>query len=224
MREWYAYGDSQFAKLAVEIHSEFARSRLMDFDEINAPKSMIQKTEKRVALLFRKLKKKHDDWFWDLLLYCYLVALEEAGGTKYENTQSIPPSEKDKLHRLLVVFLEGYDPVTKVVYEKEIERLESRFFETLIADKESGRRGEVDKDYNAYERKWLKYTRQLFIEIEDAVTLYAYEEAGVEKVRWRSMEDSRVCKTCDDLDGQIFKITEVPPKPHLNCRCVLEPV
>ena len=54
--------------------------------------------------------------------------------------------------------------------------------------------------------------------------LQAMKDAGVQKVRWNIYGDEKVCKQCFDLDGKVFPVSKVPPRPHINCRCYLTPV
>lgn len=40
---------------------------------------------------------------------------------------------------------------------------------------------------------------------------------------WNAILDKRVCKDCEELDGQIFNKSNAPDCPlHINCRCILE--
>lgn len=47
---------------------------------------------------------------------------------------------------------------------------------------------------------------------------------GVGEVRWRTMGDDRVCAVCASREGQVYPINAVPARPHVRCRCYLEPV
>ena len=62
---------------------------------------------------------------------------------------------------------------------------------------------------------------QKSIEIVDEATIRAYKEQGVTKVKWKTMRDNKVCAECEERDGKIFDINELPEK-HYNCRCWLE--
>jgi SPP1 gp7 family putative phage head morphogenesis protein len=46
--------------------------------------------------------------------------------------------------------------------------------------------------------------------------------AGIEEVEWVAEDDSRTCKICRERNGKVYKIDEIPPKPHYNCRCTLK--
>ena len=115
-------------------------------------------------------------------------------------------------------FFEEYNPVTKYVFKNELGRKEERLFEALIAMMQ-------DKgiSYNAAERLLIRQVKQSGIDLEDAIVEAEYEAAGVEKVVWLAELDNRTCGTCVDMDGEIFDIDKVPPKPHINCRCTIYP-
>jgi SPP1 gp7 family putative phage head morphogenesis protein len=49
-----------------------------------------------------------------------------------------------------------------------------------------------------------------------------HRDAGIEEVMWVTAGDERVCEECRPLDGQVFRLDQVPPK-HWGCRCILIP-
>jgi SPP1 gp7 family putative phage head morphogenesis protein len=56
-----------------------------------------------------------------------------------------------------------------------------------------------------------------------------YKERGVKKLEWLTVMDFKdamnPCEACEELDGKIFALDEVPPCPlHPRCRCTLLPV
>lgn len=121
-------------------------------------------------------------------------------------------------------FLLALNPVTKYLYDKEVERKRLRLAEAMASDREYGNPAGVQADIRTHARAWWRQTEQYAIDIEDAAVLYAFEEAGVEEVRWVAEIDSRECKTCRERNGKVYKINQVPEKPHYLCRCYLMPV
>ena len=76
-----------------------------------------------------------------------------------------------------------------------------------------------------------KHVRYLIIQISffidlvsDEASMRAMTDAGIEKVMWITQQDERVCLDCDEKQGKIYKLSEVPDKPHPRCRCYLRPV
>ena len=116
-------------------------------------------------------------------------------------------------------FFKEYSPVTKYVFSNEIDRKKSRLFEALVADLE-----ERLNSYETAEKQIVKQIKQSGIEFEDEITQTAYNDLGVKKVQWVAEQDNKTCGVCNELDGEIFNLEDVPPKQHINCRCYLIPV
>lgn len=114
--------------------------------------------------------------------------------------------------------LNSYDPITKYVYEHEVERKCARLAESIIAS--ATENAEIDTGL----RLWSSMITQYAIEITDKAVLQAYIDTDIEKVRWVSHEDNRRCKICKKRHGRIYDIYELPPKPHIGCRCWFEAV
>lgn len=56
-------------------------------------------------------------------------------------------------------------------------------------------------------------------------TIIRYYQNGISKVEWIACGDDHVCPECDDLDGKVFDIDNVPNCPlHIGCRCTFAPV
>ena len=72
-------------------------------------------------------------------------------------------------------------------------------------------------------RYWSAMTTQYAIITTDAATKRAYMDSGVSDVMWVSVKDDKRCKVCKSRDGKIYPIEDVPPKPHIGCRCYLIP-
>lgn len=114
----------------------------------------------------------------------------------------------------LRLILAGYDPVTGYVFTHEMERKRARFAEGIIAGTEKG----------TAKRLLALMLAQYALEVTDEAAKEQFRDNGVKKVRWISQEDARRCKTCKERHGKIYDIDKVPPKPHVRCRCLLEPV
>ena len=114
--------------------------------------------------------------------------------------------------------LSEYDPVTRYVYTHEVERKRMRLAEAYIASNGDSR--EVKKAL----RLWSNMIRQYSIAITDEALLLTYKKAGVEYVKWITEEDERRCGQCAERHGKVYRIDNVPPKPHMGCRCYFEPV
>lgn len=51
-----------------------------------------------------------------------------------------------------------------------------------------------------------------------------YRANKVSFVRWVSMMDSKVCSICASRHGTVYPLFAVPARPHVRCRCILEPI
>ena len=223
--DWYEYSDKQYARLQKKIHREFTKSRLlMPFDDINQmsinkrvkpPGTATMDVRRECRRLYRRLKKLNHDCFADIWLYVYLWHMREMDRDK--------PISVSEAIKYVDMWLSGYDPVTKYVYNHEVDRKEARLFEAVVADGATGNVRGFESDYSASERLWQNMTKQYIIDIEDFAAKTAYKDAGVPYVMWMTEHDDRVCEDCEPLDGLVFRLDRVPDKPHYGCRCTLKP-
>lgn len=194
----YEYADELIKilnKRFVMMFDDFKGS-LLGMDEVNA----LQK----VQSLYRDL----DELVRETLFRLALMVYEEWGG---DDVTAIGNEF------LAEVILDEYDPVLKYVYTNEVERKASRLFEALIAT------GFAIKEIDNALRLWSLMVGQYAITTTDEAALQAYRVRGVDKVIWKAKKDGRQCSVCDERDGNIYPIDEVPPKPHIGCRCEILP-
>lgn len=113
------------------------------------------------------------------------------------------------------------NPVTGYSYDNEVMRKKERCEESIIAAYgKSGKQAELDKAL----RLWSQMSGQYADAVSDDANLQALFAANVKYVRWNTQEDERVCNTCDDRGGKIYRIDRIPDKPHWRCRCWCTPV
>lgn len=118
----------------------------------------------------------------------------------------------------LLALLAAYSTVSKVVYNNEVDR--KRGYTAEGINSSTAKVTEFRRGLHY----WADFTGQFADEITDEVTLKAYRDAGVKKVRWVTAGDEKVCETCRERNGKVYSINAIPPKPHKHCRCVYEPV
>lgn len=115
-------------------------------------------------------------------------------------------------------FLLEYDEVSKYVYANEFERKRDRLAEALIAS--SKKNEEIDAAL-----RYLSFMLTAYaVRVTDQVVLMAYRDMGIDTVRWKAEKDNKTCTICKHRNGHIYDIEQIPPKPHLNCRCEYEEV
>lgn len=116
-------------------------------------------------------------------------------------------------------FFEEYNPVTKYVFRNEMDRKESRLFESLVANV-----ADRTHSYATAEKLLVRQVRQYAIDLEDRIAKIVYEDVGVKKVQWVAEKDEKTCGDCHELNGTIYDLKDAPSKQHYQCRCYLIPV
>lgn len=169
---------------------------LLHIDELNVIKVL--------TALYKDLAADNKKAFFDLAVMAY------------QNAQ--PHGKKEPDMSWLLALLDSYDPVYLVVYTNEVERKRDRMIEGVIASSSK------TKEFRRGLSLWSKLSAHECDRITDEATLKAFRDSGVKKVRWVTERDEKVCETCGPRDGKVYDIDKVQPKPHVNCRCVLQPV
>jgi SPP1 gp7 family putative phage head morphogenesis protein len=126
-------------------------------------------------------------------------------------------SEFDPTAFVLLLLL-AYNPVTKYVFENEIERKRARFAESLIASETPS------EDMALAQRLVAGMNAQFMDDVTHETVILAYRDNGTTKVRWVTSPDDRRCKECRSMHGKIYPIDRIPTKPHIHCRCWVEEV
>lgn len=216
--EWYSYGDKLWAEsVQVEIAQTFAKSRsLMRFDEINALDASVE-----IKRLYKELKA---------LLVAFLLRIAKHTRRRVAHDYVVPLGEDGMVSTGSVKQWMGrYSPVTRTQMTSDIERRRALLFEAIMVSQEVGRTGgqgayrEGTDAYDRAQRSWERLARQGAIDIEDDTALDTLRGGGVERVRWITERDAKVCEECRSRDDVVYPIDAVPPKPHPRCRCHIVP-
>ena len=195
-------------KITSKISKEFRHNRLALFDELN-----VLQIKKHVHKLYKEILKIAKKEFASLLNPLYQEIYEEALAMGFDGDL------RDLDEGWIEDFFDEYNPVTKYVFRNELDRKESRLFESLVATNK-----EQHQSYKTAENLLERQIRQYAILLEDAIVMEVYTNLGVEYVQWHAEEDHKTCGVCNELDGEIFPLEEAPPKQHYQCRCYLVPV
>lgn len=195
MTRMYEYTDVIIRYLNKRFIEVFRRLKsLVSFDELN----VLQSTQ----LIYDELLIITEEKLLDLAVYYYNSTVKNA------KTQI----DRDWLYLLL----NDYDPITKYVFMHEVERKRARLVESMIATKNP-------KEIDTALRYWSAMVTQYAIEVTDAAVKQAYIDDGIELVVWVTILDDRRCKECEKREGKVYDIKDVPPKPHIGCRCYIVP-
>lgn len=119
-------------------------------------------------------------------------------------------------HAAVVALMGAYNPVTKYIYRNEIDRKRSRFAEGVISSDTPRKEVELAK------RLLVATNKQFADDATFDAVIQAYADDGVERVRWVTAVDDRRCTECKSRHGKVYEIDNIPPKPHLHCRCYVE--
>lgn len=182
----------------------FARLKLAKWDEIGLIRQVTQTYDGSISMAERK--------YLEIATKAYIAALIEA---KVSATVAKGMADDEIMSDWILDMLEEVDPVTLYAFLPESERKKQRLIEALAVTQ--NRNYEVDRAL----RYWTLQVGQFAINTVDRARLDAFKAVGIKKVQWHTEEDEKVCETCGPMDGQVYQIDKVPPKPHINCRCWL---
>lgn len=209
MKTPYSFADDELQSLKQYVTAEFHNTaNVMSFDELN-----IMSTKEMVKELYSKLLSQNERVFKRIAKKCYKNTMKECGMTLVEGITGAA---------IIAALLARYHPVTQYQYKSEATRKRDRFVEALLSAQDEHA---MRTAFNDAAKRWFDQSRQYAdFSVSDAMK-QAFEDAGVEKVKWMAEHDEKTCKICRELDGQIFKLSDAPEIPqHRHCRCWLVPV
>jgi hypothetical protein len=133
----------------------------------------------------------------------------------HRESEAIPASEA---HDFTVALMGAYNPTTQYIYRNELDRKRSRFAEGVISSDTPREEVELAK------RLLVSLNKQFADDATFEAVIKAFEDDGIQRVRWITAVDDRRCKECKSRHHKIYDIDKIPPKPHLHCRCYVEKV
>lgn len=185
----------------------FGKLKLMKRDELNVIRQVTAVYDESANNARRK--------YYEIAIEAFTVALYEL---KVKPAKATRTAEETITNDWILDMLEEVDPVTLYAFYPEKDRKAQRLTEALAVARD--RNMEVDKAL----RFWTMQVGQYADNAVYKARLEAFRAAGVERVRWVTQEDDRVCQHCEPLNGKIFRVEDVPPPQHWGCRCRLEPI
>ena len=185
----------------------FDRLKTLKFDELNVLRSVTKVYDDAVRIA----KLRYQQLAYD----AYLAALIEAG---VRDKRAKKEAEEELWDLFVLDLLEETNETTLYSFDHEIDRKRDRLIEALaVAHNKSE---EIEKALRYLSAQLAQYADEVVV----AATIKGYEDAGIKRVKWVTMEDNRVCAVCEERDGRIYDIDKVPDRAHWNCRCVLIPI
>lgn len=210
----YEYLDSLLAKVKKKIRVEFNRLNVMGFDSLN-----VVNTKKTTQKMFDRLLEENERVYRKVADDAYSKAKKKARSAGYTEDE-----DEGVGGDWLLGILLSFNLVTGYLYDREAERKRLRLNEQILTAREFNSRDMFNDSLRKTANLWWTQTSQYGIDVVDKASLQAYEDMGVERVRWVAEIDSRTCQVCKDRNGKVYKLSKVPAKTHYNCRCRLEPV
>lgn len=202
----YESCDRAIKALNRQIVEAFGRLKTANLDRVNVIRTVIAVYTESAE----KAKKRYRKVGWDAYLLGLLLCGIDGDRANRMAGKAITATWVDDM-------MEKTDPVTLYRFDAETERKAYRLAEALEVS--PNRNLEIEKAM----RLWSRQVGQYAINVTDSAMVRAFQDAGVEMVKWQTQHDERVCNECHAYDGQVFHIGEIPPK-HWNCRCVLIPM
>lgn len=207
----YKHADKALKRIYPRMRAEFQNHSLRAaWDELN-----VLQVSRAVDELYSRLDRYIREEFLEVATEVYRDV------AKQEPEAKSPPNDL-----YILGLLHMYDTKMQYQYSKEWERKRDRLKESMmavgiaadnlnIANTQAGR---------AALKRALDLAERQVMEMVDTVTdetrIKAYRDAGLEKVRWITQQDNRVCHTCDERHGKVYLIDRLPAK-HPRCRCYL---
>ena len=198
----YAPCDRAIKALNREMVEDFGRMKLTKWDELNIVR--------KVTELYRKSAQKARKRYYEVAFEAYVLILLWNG---IDTRKAHAMAEKAITEKWVDTILEEPDVLTLYAFDTETERKAQKLAETLSVAQAK------DLEIDRAMRDWSKHVGQYAINFTDYAAMQAFEDAGIEKVEWVTQKDERVCSKCGPLDGKIFRLEDVPVKPHWGCRC-----
>ena len=174
------------------------------FDELN--------TIKTVKTLYSQLDGDARKLWRELYdeIYIYYIALYAPDSAR----------GKPAAGKRVDAILSTPNPLSHYAWDREKGRKQDRTTEGVLSTADR----EADKIWNTSLRLWVAATRLYSDDVAYQAALDAMRDAGIKRVRWITEADERVCDDCKPLHGKVFSIDKIPDKPHIGCRCYLQPV
>lgn len=210
----YKFLDSLLEKVKKRIRREINRLGVMGFDNLN-----VTNTKKVTKEMFDRLLAENEKAYQKAAKDAYSKAKKKAEENGYEKQE-----KTDLTSGWLLGVLTAYNMITGYLYDREAERKMLRLNEQILTAREYENREMYNESLRKLANMWWTQTLQYGVTVVDEATIQAYEDMGVDKVKWIATVDKRTCEVCRERNGKIYELSKVPAKTHYNCRCYLEPV
>ena len=209
----YRYLDKLLEIEKKRIKAAFNRVGAMGFDALN-----VINTRKTTQTMYDTFLAENETLYLKSAKNAYQNAVKSAKAEGFEGEESEIDGE------WVAGLLAGYNLVTGYLYGKEADRKRLRLNEQILTAREYNNRSMFRDSLRRAANLWWTQTTQYGISSVDEATIKGFTDMGVERVQWIAANDEKTCPTCGARDNKIYKIQDLPPKPHYGCRCYIVPV
>lgn len=209
----YQHLDSLLAQEKQKIKSEFQRLFFTGFDELN-----VMNTRRITERMYDKFLADNEVLYLKAAKESYKEAVDLSKEEGFTGKKDTPDAE------WLVGVLAGYNLVSGYIYKKEAERKRMRLNEQVLTAREFVDSKMFQDSIRKAANLWWTQTSQYGITVVDEATIKGYKDMGVRRVKWIAANDEKTCPICGGRDNKIYRINQIPPKPHYGCRCYVVPV
>lgn len=209
----YKTCDEQLKKLKVNLKQEIDRLSVLPIDELNV----------------LELKKETKELLKRLITASYISYLIISKDVRFEaikllSTVGLESKTNPVGKEWVTKVLKEYNLLTGYLYFSEAERKRMRLVEEILTARDFKSVEAYETAIRYFGNLWWTQVLAYANQMVDKTMLKVYEDAGVKWVKWEAEDDEKTCHICVDLDQKVFKLKDIPGKPHRNCRCWLTPV
>ena len=216
-RDIYRHADRELAKMLRFMAAAFQNQSVRAaWDQLN-----VISISTEVNRLYREIDLRLRRGYLEIGRRAYRDAWADVVGHEEE-----PEYDLDEPY--VAMLLDRFDPKTEYQYSREWDRKRDRLKESMMAVGQATDRLHIANTQAA--RKALKralhvledQVREMVDTVTDEARNEAFEDAGIERVRWNTHGDERVCQICRERDQRVYRIDRLPTK-HRRCRCWYSP-
>ena len=209
----YKYLDALLEAEKKRIRAEFNYLGVMGFDELN-----VVNTRKATQDMYDRLLRDNETMYLKAVKDSYKKAVKKAKEEGYLGEESKTDGD------FVLGVLASYNLITGYLYQKEADRKRLRLNEQILTAREFSNRTMFQESLRRGANLWWTQTVQYGVSMVDEATLKGFKDMGVKEVRWIAADDEKTCHVCGERDNKIYKLRNIPPKPHYGCRCYVVPV
>lgn len=209
----YKTCDIELAKLKADLKRQINKLSVLPIDQLN-----IIGLKSETKKLMTELQDRAYTSFLLIALAVHDECVKLLSSLNYASKMNRPNEEYVR------EVLKRYNILTGYLFFPEAERKRMRLVEEILTAKEYNNIEQYEQAIRKFGNLWWTQLMAYGNAMVDAEMLDMYKSAGVEWVRWEAEDDDKTCHICEDLNQIVFKLKDLPDKPHRNCRCWYTPM